>query len=163
MKSSLKFCLTAFICIALFASCKSKKVESTEIVTNNVEFTFLQTVQYCGGAAPPDELIEKLETPSPIHKQAVYFKSLDTKEVVWTKQQLDTHVVNVELAPGRYEIYLNTPETIHTYLKIMGIKVNKCSVDWFSRKLAGVTIAPGESNKTIIIHYDCNPCMAPRP
>jgi hypothetical protein len=155
--------------LILVQSCKTKQVETVQAVTEQVKtsvavnFTFLQTAQYCGGAAPPEELIKRLETPSPLHKQRLYFKLVGQEEAQWFKHQFDHHKKTIQLESGSYEVYLTSPGTVDDYVSKLGLSDKKCAVKWYSRKLAEFTVDAKSTDKTIILHFDCNPCLTPRP
>jgi hypothetical protein len=150
--------------LLVLQSCKTKKVETSQVKTMmNVQFTFLQTAQYCGGAAPPDELIKRLETPSPLHKQRLYFKAINKTEGQWTKYQFDHHQKNIQLEVGSYEVYLTSPGTVDEYVSSLGLSDKECALKWYSRKLTEFIIDAKSVEKTVQIHFDCNPCLTPRP
>ncbi|MBI3233168.1 MAG: hypothetical protein HYZ42_03880 [Bacteroidetes bacterium] len=48
----------------------SFKVSPTYIFSGRITYT----QDYCGGAAPPQDLIEKLKTPKPLANKKIYFK-----------------------------------------------------------------------------------------
>jgi hypothetical protein len=62
----------------LFSGCKifsQKKIGSAEVP---VIMLITQTHSYCGGAEPPDELLQELATPRPLSGITFYIKNSET-------------------------------------------------------------------------------------
>lgn len=73
----------------------------------SVEITITQTEQYCGGAAPPKEMLDELNRPKPYVNKTLYIRK-DTNDLdaaILYKLTTDTKgKALVKLKPGRYSI-----------------------------------------------------------
>jgi hypothetical protein len=88
----------------LFSGCKifsQKKVVSAEVP---VIISVTQTHSYCGGAKPPDELLQELATPRPLSGITFYIKNSDTNDYKPAIEVIsnDSGIVYVLLKPGKY-------------------------------------------------------------
>jgi len=103
--------LIVLILCAIFFSCRSGE-KTTAINDNMMSITgeILQTRDYCGGAAPSDELIEELRTPSPLAGLTLSFKkgSVNTMDVEISHQVTtdENGKFSIRIPSGVYTVLL---------------------------------------------------------
>ncbi len=117
--------------------------------------TILNTQSYCGGARPPQELLNELATPKPYgNRSLVFVHTTSHKEYTFTTDEHGHY--EVELPLGKYELRpgkrFNTEEENFTYDP-------NCSV-WLTTVLATLEVLPPFSDniKDFTIHIPCDPC-----
>lgn len=116
--------------------------------------TVLHTRSYCGGAPPPEKLLEEFRKPLPYAEQSLVLKNRTTgKSYTLTTKPDGTY--ELLLPPGMYDVFHSKrPGTIEQ----LGYDPN-CD-EWLKTKLDEVTVAERAvvSGKIITIHLDCEPC-----
>jgi hypothetical protein len=122
------FLLLPMLLITQAQTC-SQKNQPPAVTEKATEFTIsgtiTQTQSYCGGARPPQELLEKLQSPRPYPGKKIYFRkgdknSLDMK-YLWQAISDSTGHFNVRLPAGSYCV-------------IEEDQVNALDVDAFKKK-----------------------------
>ena len=62
-----------FILVYLFFAFNLQAQKKKPILMT-VELSITKTIQYCGGAAPPNDLIEEMRTPKPFENKVIYVR-----------------------------------------------------------------------------------------
>ncbi|MBO6516930.1 MAG: hypothetical protein JJ975_10305 [Bacteroidia bacterium] len=146
------------IAAVLFGVLSAEKCD-TDVSVYSVKLRLTETSTYCGGAAPPDDLIRELRTPKPFRgNQPLYL--LDSNEVcidsIHPSGQDSTYQLN--LPAGNWTIrYKQKIAENHGKTER-----ERCLHDWKHRKLAEFQILQ-DTAITVNIHKDCNPCYPPPP
>lgn len=116
--------------------------------------TVLHTRSYCGGAPPPEKLLEEFRKPIPYEEQSLVLKNRTTgKSYTLTTKSDGTY--ELLLPPGMYDVFHSKrPGTIEQ----LGYDPN-CD-EWLKTKLDEISVAEQAvvSGKTITIHVSCEPC-----
>ncbi|MCB9263021.1 MAG: hypothetical protein H6607_11660 [Flavobacteriales bacterium] len=148
----MKISLAAILLFLLFSSekCKNKDLVS-------VQLKITETETYCGGAAPPDELIQDLQTPKPLSSRKLYLFKDDILVDSILGDNSDT-TYQIQLISGNY----NLRQSNSLINGIAKNEVQKCMNEWLSRKMQSFEIK-GDTSLTIHVHFDCNPCYPPPP
>ncbi|MFT4521684.1 MAG: hypothetical protein ACI8ZN_000621 [Bacteroidia bacterium] len=137
---------------------------------HNVSIQFTTTQSYCGGAAPPEYILQELATPKPYKTGVLYFFREGRSEAD-TAIQLDgkdNARVQLRLSPGTYILRLKDSispwngANNESEIKSFDSERPKCLHEYNQRVLAQFTISQ-DSNFTQNIHFDCNPCYEPAP
>jgi hypothetical protein len=137
-----------------------------------VEGEVTQTSQYCGGARPPQELLKRLATPSPLANQKLYIRSGLVNEL--RIPVLDSVVTDkkgnfkIKLPKGDYCIVNRQKKDVETFNEYLekyrietetyGVIDKDCYSDFVQQPDGFLTIK-GTEKKAIKwkIHYE-NPC-----
>jgi hypothetical protein len=123
-----------------------------------VEINLTQTESYCGGAAPPDELIKHLNTPKPfIGKRAYVFN--DLKACVDSFYPTHDTMFKTALKQGDYTVHL-VPELLKT--NGMLSEDERCLME-FKQRVVSMFEISGDTSLTVNIYFGCNPCLEPPP
>jgi hypothetical protein len=116
--------------------------------------TVMHTRSYCGGAPPPEKLLEEFRKPLPYAEQSLVLKNRTTgKSYTLTTKSDGTY--ELLLSPGMYDVFHSKrPGT----LEQLGYDPN-CD-EWLKTKLAEISVGEQAvvSGKIITIHLDCEPC-----
>jgi len=96
---------SVFVAIVLISASCQKKVSKTDNMVA-VTITVTQTSSYCGGAAPPDYVLQELMTPRPLSGHAVFIREGDDNDI--SKPVIADGVsdaigqIRLNLRPGNY-------------------------------------------------------------
>lgn len=116
--------------------------------------TVLHTRSYCGGAPPPEELLEEFRKPLPYTEQSLVLKNRATgKSYTLTTKSDGTY--SVVVPSGMYDVFhTKRPGTKEQ----LGYDPN-CD-EWLKTKLDEISVAEQAvvSGKIITIHVSCEPC-----
>lgn len=140
-------------------ACKSKKIK------NAIQFEITTTQDYCGGAAPPDELIEDLRTPKP-YTGSLYIHQNATREDDGIVVEVANGTCSSEgLVEGTYYVYLDPkmPEISRANLSPINIQKADCNLQHNRKPLATIALDNSTALVTQNLHIICDPCMEPRP
>lgn len=163
--SEIQFSLFVFLTFLLVcgAACKSKKVKS-DIV--DVKFSFTQTSDYCGGAAPPEDLLKQLAEPIPLKPRKVFFARIfDTEEgsrMNIDEYYIDTAHLTLPFNTGKYTVYLNMEKYLSNASQVTSGKL-KCYKDWAAQPVGEMTITSNTKKVKMNLHLTCDPCVEPAP
>ena len=110
------------------------------------------TRSYCGGAAPPESLLEKLRTPEPYVQQ----------KLVWKDSVTGTTYAFTTLADGSFNLRIPAG----TYFLYHDRRPEKTASDyydpncpaWLQTVLATVRISGSTFTQNVVIHIPCEPC-----
>ncbi len=148
---------------------KEPVLESSKNIKGSVMFTY----DYCGGAAPSDEMIKRLRTPRAISNYTLYIKAgvkNNDTPILDSSNCNEQGQFSFKVKPGKYVIL--TPDQIKTFStknytsKYLQVDDEQCLKQWWEDGLHKVNVA--NDNVTLadtILHQRCNglglvPCMS---
>ncbi|HEU4718517.1 MAG TPA: hypothetical protein VFU15_11810 [Bacteroidia bacterium] len=121
----------------------------------DVGFTFLFTRAYCGGAAPPKEVLDKLNTPQALSLSTLILENKKTGNKIEVTTDANGKT-EMNIPAGRY--ILRFSDKINPALPT-GFNP-KCET-WLKMKVTEMNIVPsGHVDKTVSITFECDPCDA---
>jgi len=111
------------------------------------------TSSYCGGAAPPQDLLDRLETPQAFVNGQLVFIEKSSKKAYPFKTDATGHY-SISLLPGTYELHPEKRTNIEDYSYDPNCKA------WLSTVFAEVIVKekPGAQTNDCVIHFVCDPC-----
>ncbi len=157
----MKKIIIALVVISSLFACKSNKKKKA------VKFEIAATSDYCGGAAPPEEMIEDMRTPKP-YTGVLYIHKDQNREDDGIKLIFDEGAATVRgLVPGQYYAYLEKKmdlenESAINELASQGIDIG-CLIELNLMFMFDFTIEESTKIITDKMHKICNPCLPPAP
>lgn len=147
--------------ITMLTACKSGRQRNSEHKTVQIIFTEM----YCGGAAPPDELIAQLSTPRPFANRTVE---------VFSNNSLNTAPLFIQTdAEGRLKLQGKKSETVWVSLysshdlfdptMAPDREYDSCYRQFLIRSLYKISFRDCQRNDTIRTELVCNPCVPAAP
>lgn len=141
--------------------CKSKK--NNEIVKITIEMTI--TKDYCGGAAPSEEMLKELTSSKPLLNEKFYIVLKDEagillSETVHTTDE--TGKLTLKIKKGMYGIYLKSAAERKKIVENMEEKYRYCGAIFNDLPL-GYLHAWDKGLQKVNVHIKCNPCYPPAP
>lgn len=142
--------------LLIFGLFTAETCKESQVSTVKIKFTRTET--YCGGAAPPDFLIERLRTPKPYESGMLYIWNDNEVCVDSFLPQKDSALVMTATA-GKYNVHLvpKSSAIVETEER------KKCLAEWQQRSLTTFVVGGTDTTMTVNIHFDCNPCYPPPP
>jgi len=155
------------ILICLY-SCKGSMKTSQNKISVAIQFTY--TSSYCGGAEPPQELLNTLATPQPFTGEKIYIKKgkinkpddpIEAESII-----NENGLVKLNLPPGEYYVVFENKvdrATYEEFVKNYGtgsayyepIDI-KCLDTWLSTpELTFTAIASSENSYSVNSHKNC--------
>lgn len=162
-RTILNLSLIAFISASIFACASQKNGASKDVTTKNekidVTLNVTLTSNYCGGAAPSDDMIAKLKEPKKFSNKSFYISSKkglqeDMKEL---KTSVDG-VISTTLANGTYFIFLPEKKTT----KHSGKDRSESDCDKWKNTPNGTFTVSENNSISLNIHKTCDGCGALR-
>ena len=157
----MKKILIALVVTSSLFACKSTKRHKA------VKFEIAITSDYCGGAAPPEEMIEEMRTPKP-YTGVLYIHKSQNREDAGIELTFEKGSATANgLVPGQHYAFLDKKmdlenESAMNELASQGTDIG-CLIELnFSPMF---TFQIEESTKIITdkMHKICNPCIPPAP
>ncbi len=122
----------------------------------SVTLEIIYTSDYCQGAAPPKDLVEKLATPKKLVNQRVYIFDKLNKE--GNKTMVDTDregKISMQLTSGIYYFFLR--EKVET--TDVKLKSESCE-QWLATPDASFEVKEQDTQLVSLkVHRECNPCL----
>lgn len=145
-----------------FSQCCAQKNAKSEVFKS---VKIMYTEAYCGGAAPPDELIAELSTPKVYANQAVEIYVSNTLE--GKKMFLKTDQNGMLSLPTSFgeTLYLsiypftNAPENT----KGEDRSYAECYKKHVIKSLKALNVTNSDQILNISVEKDCDPCLPPAP
>jgi hypothetical protein len=131
--------------------------------TNAIQFDIYYTEQYCGGAAPPDELMEELHTPKP-YSDTIYIHEIKDarREAASLKIRLKKGKGDLPyLANGVYVAYKAPVYQIDSSSSDFGRE--NCYYESSFMPFFTFTISEPNQFITDTVNIQCDPCVPPMP
>ena len=126
---------------------------SLEELVLNIKFTS----NYCGGAPPPDDLIQRLRTPKNLASEDIYISTQNKLNDDLIKVKTDANgKLTTSLEVGTYFLYL--PNKVNATLKKSG-DATRCK-EWKNKPNGEFTVSKGTSDIEIAIVKTCDSCGA---
>ncbi len=144
--------------VALIA-CKSKKVKSS------IQFEITTTEDYCGGAYPPDELVEDLRTPKVYTGKVYLHNSVIREDDGIVIDVVDGKCSKEGFVEGTYFLFLSPKMLKLAKETLSPANQERADCNFKENRKVLATIALLK-NSTIIqqnLHKVCDPCLEPRP
>jgi hypothetical protein len=158
----MKIQLLLLVSIAtLFFQCKSKK--NSENVKVSIELTVKN--DYCGGAAPSEEMLKEMNDSKPFINSKFYLVLKNEAGVVIaeTEQTTDENgKLSLNIKKGMYEIYQNSIDQRKKLIENIDEKFRSCSSIYYEQPQAFLH-AWTKGPQKIEMHLKCNPCLPPAP
>lgn len=155
-----KIIIALVVTSSLFA-CKSNKKDKS------VKLEIAVTSDYCGGAAPPDEMIEEMRIPKP-YTGVLYIHKSRHREDDGIELTFDKGAATAKgLVPGQYYAYLEKKmdlknESAMNEIASQGIDVG-CLIELNFMIMFVFNIEESTKIITEKMHKICNPCLPPAP
>lgn len=143
-------------------SCRAKKLKKTPEI---VKITISYTEEYCGGAAPPDVLLNELATLKLLkNKEIEVFisKDIDSKPLMIITDSAGTVHLPSDLANTVF-INLYTPLMQYKDAIKEDLQYYECYKKFLSENLISVSLTEGQKEFSLISLIKCNPCLPPAP
>ena len=151
-----------FLISILSISCRTKKLKK---VPEIVKITISYTEDYCGGAAPPDVLLNELATLKPLkNKEIEVFlsKNIDSKSLMIITDSAGSVHLPSDLANTVY-INLYTPLLHYKDAIKEDLQYYDCYKKFLIDNLISVNLAERQKEFSLISLIKCNPCLPPAP
>lgn len=128
-----------------------------------VTLEITQTDDYCGGAVPPEEILEEMRTPRPMPEQTIYISQVRKNSLI--ALNVVEGKATAELKPGKYEVRTHSPEDVEAFLLKfrVGEDMTQCYRDWMGKVVAEFEISKDLSMVKFNVHKTCDPCAPPPP
>ena len=149
----LKPIILAVIATAIFSQCRTKK--QTQVANKTVCIHF--TENYCGGAAPPDEMIQEMRKMKPFANQQIeVFKSNsdDFKPQIYKTN--DKGEVILPLSLGN-QVFISCYPSDENYA--LKPKKQDCYRKFITNNLIMADLTAKDSIVNLFIDIQCNPCI----
>ena len=151
------------ISIILFglASC------STKLAKRSIDLKIQYTSDYCGGAAPPEELINNLRKPKPFTGKMFIHQDLqrndDGIEVTFVEG-----VAKISgLVEGDYYLYKEAKVNMDSFYRNVVVDMPmvdpNCLYAWQNTTLAKFSVDKKTKSVSDTLNFECNPCEPPQP
>jgi hypothetical protein len=158
--------LSGLILGTLLGGCKTTSIgNGNQTNMYQVSGTITYTSDYCGGAAPPEELLNQLKTPTPYMGKILHIRAAQTND--FSKPILHTLVTDslghfsVSLPPGNYcmiDDFRKDGSFVQTLNKKNNLSTNnqQCVDDWLNSCLYSFTVTQANiTNIQLNIHRIC--------
>jgi hypothetical protein len=163
---SVKKILIALLATSTLFACKSAKKG------NSVKFEIAVTSDYCGGAAPSDELIKELKTPKP-YTGVLYIHNDTQREDDGIKLKFNKGTATVTgLNPGQYFGFMDKKIDFKSDPTVVAVRPKKrsdtiidtnCLEEHNTTPNYTFSLEESTTQKSDTIHKRCNPCIPPAP
>jgi hypothetical protein len=133
--------------VLFLTGCKSKKVAGT----HELNLTFSSSQEYCGGAAPSEEMLKELSTPKILPNTTVYF----------VKRNDEGNTIE-EIPYTTDNIYSMSQKQLEEMVSKMDEQATECTRQHMHQSAFDFPVFEDIEAK-IVIHTRCNPCLPPAP
>ena len=145
----------------IFSACSNKLAKS------NINLQLHYTSDYCGGAAPSDEMIADLETPK-WYNGTLYIHENKERNDHGISVLFEEGQANISgIAEGTYYVYrhpkMNIDSLYEATIKNFPMIDLNCLQDWQNKSLMSFTISKEIKSVSDTLYFECNPCEPPRP
>jgi hypothetical protein len=141
-----------------------------------VSIKITQTASYCGGAAPPPDLIEQFNTPAPLADKVIYLRKGKTNHTGRKTIQLKSDAngdISATLKPGFYAVVDETKKD-RAYYNILRKRFSKpvenygdldtaCLNTWLQTPQQVIEVAADKTIFYVNFHQPCHwnaiPCV----
>lgn len=132
-----------------------------------IQFEFLHTSEYCGGAYPPEELLEELRTPSPYSGTVYVHQHEDRSDTGIQLEFKEGKVAQEGFVEGKYFMFLYPKYAPTENESTRVTPTYGPTVECFKKRsltvLTSFEISRESTEIKKTIHVACDPCALPRP
>ncbi len=155
MKKTIPF----FILLALsIASCTKK------VVNRGIQFNFASTESYCGGAAPDEQMIKEMRTPKPMNRSIFVHQSPDRTDDGIELEFSNGSANKAGFTPGFYYVFVGKKlSNDELYKPDPTVMDPECNARWYNQAIGRFEITEDTKEVSDTLHFDCNPCLIPKP
>lgn len=161
-----------FMCIPLFwllGCSNSNKVNKNQSEPDNsIKITTTKTSSYCGGAKPPDELLDELREPKVYPKAKLFIRKGSKNEFqnpYFKKVETDSAgKVSISLPKGVYAVVFDNKSDVDVYNELIKTVESSSSYDtldikcldrYFTKPDGIITVTDSIQTVTINRHFPC--------
>lgn len=157
----MKYSLIILLASLSLLGCKTKKLNSS------IKFELTETSDYCGGAVPPEELLEKYRTPKPfgdtLYLHQSKFRADDGVAIAF----VDGKAIVKSLNNGEYFAFLAPKFDVEAMMQDesflrQGIDAGCLHQENLTPEFI-FTVVSTTKNVQKKVHKKCNPCLPPAP
>lgn len=180
MKYKIAYFLLLSFLLMTNTSCAQKK-SRTKMIAQEVEIHLTYTSSYCGGAAPPEGMLEEYARPKPYPSKIVFFRkdsNILSSPILLTQKSDSLGFLKVKLPPGKYVIVDEKKKDKKLYDEICSKYKNgyentgpvdkTCLLKYMNSSDLIIVVRPVQNTKkqifTLNYHQDCNwakiPCAS---
>lgn len=147
------------ITLTLFALCQCRAKKITEVATKTISIEYSET--YCGGAAPPDELLQELAKLKP-------FADKQIEVYTGNPSYVTPHIYKTD-GQGKIILPVNLANQIfiNLYPSADGFKADseeyECYKKFIAEHLLSVDMTDPQKEFKFITVIQCNPCIPAAP
>ena len=135
-----------FVTSSIIAFAKKEKL-------HEVHVTITQTSSYCGGAAPPQEMLERLSRPQPYANQVYYIGKIGKKKSTFQKITSDTlGAFLLQLAVGKYVVF--SAEKMKPFIMPASNKYTKYDAACLRKQYATPDASFEIKNKNVAVNWN---------
>lgn len=164
MKKNTIYTLTLLLSTCLLSmlpGCKAKKVEGMHAL----DLVFMSSQEYCGGAAPSEEMLKELSTPKAMPNTTIYLvirndEGNTKEEFAYTTDGKGK--IHLNLKPEHYYVYTMSQKQIDEEVAKMSEEYRDCTRQHIHQSAFDFPVYADMDTK-IVIHQRCNPCLPPAP
>jgi len=153
----MKYGFTLLLTFLIF-SCNQKALKNNGGETLEVTLNIVFTADYCGGAYPPDEVIQQMKIKKPMPNGEIVLVRTGSEEQTRVKTDQQGNVL-ISLKTGNYSVFF--PNKLTAEPSEQTISKEDC-VKWKETPDAGFDVTKDVSTYQLYVHKSCNPCEAPR-
>ena len=143
----------------------------TQLIERSIKFEITSTEDYCGGAAPPEEMLAELKTPKPYNGIVYIHKDVNRADDGITLNVTEGKSSQVGFIEGEYFIFKDekiNPDNFHKKqeeaVKDGGVPADiNCIMNNNLIMLGKFTVAADTKSISKNIHIICDPCELPKP
>lgn len=173
--------LTALVFLVSLTCCKSKTAAIKSTDGNTVKVEVLFTEQHCGGAAPTEEMLNKMFEPRAMVNQDLYIAMMTGPHMFANEIKVKTDkagILTTNLDTGFYAVSIfplvtpvpdkeeknDVPDPGNSQDVPSAEQMKAaCEAEWKRMASMPIKIKGGQSVYKMIIQKECNPCEEPRP
>ena len=135
-----------FVTSSIIAFAKKEKL-------HEVHVTITQTSSYCGGAAPPQEMLERLSRPQPYANQVYYIGKIGKKKSTFQKITSDTlGAFLLQLPVGKYVVF--SAEKMKPFIMPASNKYTKYDAACLRKQYATPDASFEIKNKNVAVNWN---------
>lgn len=148
--------ISILLVFVLTESCSQKSTaNSNSSSSDERRITFELISDYCGGANPPQEVLDALNQPKPAKNEKLTLVSQNAAKdnLAVTTDDVGKAVIN--LPQGTYQVFLAEK------MKKTFNNADDICKDWLGKQNGLLTISSNQEEYTVRLKRTCNPCTEP--
>ncbi|NUM30744.1 MAG: hypothetical protein HUU47_00270 [Bacteroidetes bacterium] len=151
-----------FTIVVFFTNCRLGKNQKTASF-KKIKISY--TEEYCGGAAPPDAILNELSVLKSLKNKEIEIflsKNVESKPLVLITDSIGTVLIPENIAPTIY-VNLYTPISFYKDAETNDKQYFNCYKSFLNENLISVNLSENQNEFTLISLLKCNPCVPPAP